>query len=52
MGPNLRFPHSSGISSSVGGEKTGDDRWYARFVPIADKIYDAHLEGLRKEGKI
>jgi hypothetical protein len=81
-GPQLRFPHSSGINSSkhghmrelrtqhlgrplrtlyafdplrnaillIGGEKTGDDRWYDVFVPIADRLYDEHLEQLRKEG--
>ena len=35
----------------IGGDKTGDDRWYDTFVPIADKIYDRHLEQLRKEGE-
>ena len=83
-GPNLGFPHSSGIEGSrhshmrelrvqhegrpyrilyafdrrrsaillLGGDKTGDDRWYAVHVPIADKLYDTHLEMLRKEGQI
>lgn len=83
-GPNLRFPHSSGIESSnhehmrelrtqhegrpyrtlyafdprraaillIGGDKTGNDRWYEKFVPIADCLYDAHLDELRKEGLI
>jgi hypothetical protein len=82
-GPNLSFPHSSGISRSkhsqmrelrvqhagkpyrilyafdplrnaillLGGDKTGDDRWYIVHVPIADKLYDEHLETLRKEGQ-
>ena len=36
----------------IGGDKTGDDRWYERFVPVADRIYDLHLEELRKEGLI
>ncbi|SRR5579871_3617216 len=36
----------------IGGDKTGDRRWYERFVPMADKIYDAHLKQLRKEGKL
>jgi hypothetical protein len=36
----------------IGGDKTGDDRWYERHVPLADKLYDAHLDGLRKEGLI
>lgn len=34
----------------IGGDKTGDDRFYDRFVPIADALYDEHLEELRKEG--
>jgi len=33
----------------IGGDKTGDDRWYERFVPMADQIYDMHLAELRKE---
>lgn len=36
----------------IGGDKTGDDRWYERNVPIADRLYDEHLEQLRKEGLI
>jgi len=83
-GPNLRFPHSSGINGSrhshmrelrtqsdgrplrtlyafdprrsaillIGGDKTGNDRWYDVHVPIADRLYDEHLEQLRKEGLI
>lgn len=83
-GPNLSFPHSSGINGSkhghmrelrpqhdgrphrtlyafdprrsaillLGGDKTGDDRWYVVNVPIADRLDDAHLEDLRKEGLI
>jgi hypothetical protein len=36
----------------LGGDKTGDDRWYDVNVPRADKLYDEHLETLRKEGLI
>ena len=36
----------------LGGDKTGDDRWYEKFVPVADQLYDKHLEELRKEGKL
>ena len=82
QGPNLRFPHSSGISNSrhshmrelrvqsegrplrifyafdprrsaillIGGDKTGDGRFYDRVVPIADDLYDVHLKELKKEG--
>ncbi len=83
-GPNLGFPHSSGVNGSefthmrelrtqhdgrpfrtlyafdprrsaillIGGDKTGDDRWYDVYVPRADGLYDEHLEQLRKEGLI
>ena len=82
FGPNLPFPHSSGISGSrhghmrelrvqhagrpyrvlfgfdprrcvillLGGDKTGDNRWYDKNVPMADRLYDEHLVQLRKEG--
>jgi len=82
-GPQLPFPHSSGISGSkhthmrelriqhagrpyrtlyafdprrmaillLGGDKTGNDRWYDENVPLADKLYDEHLETLEKEAK-
>jgi len=33
----------------IGGDKTGKDRWYEEYVPVADRIYDEHLNGLRKE---
>ena len=36
----------------LGGCKGGDDRWYDREVPRADKLYDEHLAQLRKEGLI
>jgi len=81
-GPQLPFPHSSGISDSkhshmrelriqhagrpyrtlyafdprrmaillIGGDKTGNDRWYNENIPIADKLYDVHLESIEKEG--
>lgn len=83
-GPNLKFPHSSGIEGSrhshmrelrmqssgkpvrifyafdparsaillIGGDKTGDDRFYETYIPVADRLYDEHLEELRKEGLI
>jgi len=82
-GPQLPYPHSSGINGSkhghmrelriqhagrpyrvlyafdprrmaillIGGDKTGDDRWYDENVPLADKLYDEHLETLKKEAK-
>jgi hypothetical protein len=83
-GPNLGYPHSSGIESSkhshmrelriqhqgrpyrvlyafdprrsaillIGGDKTGDGRWYDTHIPIADHLYDVHLNELKKEGSI
>ena len=83
-GPQLGFPHSSGINGSrhghmrelrtqhdarpfrtlyafdplrhaillLGGDKTGDEHWYVVNVPIADRLYDDHLDQLRKEGLI
>lgn len=82
-GPQLGYPHTSGISSSrhahmrelrvqhqgrpyrilfafdprrnaillIGGDKTGDGRWYDVHVPVADRLYDAHLTELSKEAK-
>jgi hypothetical protein len=35
----------------IGGDKTGDGRWYDVNVPLADRLYDEHLEQLRTEGK-
>lgn len=37
----------------IGGDKTG--RWnefYQRMIPMADDLYDSHLDELRKEGEI
>jgi hypothetical protein len=34
----------------IAGDKTGDDRFYDRMVPIADRLYDEHLEELKREG--
>jgi hypothetical protein len=82
LGPQLPFPHSSGLSGSrharmrelrvqsggkplrvfyafdprriaillIGGDKTGQDRFYETYVPLADRLYDEHLIELRKEG--
>jgi len=81
-GPNLRYPHTSGINGSrhdhmrelriqhagrpyrvlfafdprrcaillIGGDKTGNDRWYDENIPVADRLYDDHLETLKSEG--
>jgi hypothetical protein len=34
----------------IGGDKTGNERWYDEYVPLADRLYDAHLETLKIEG--
>ena len=36
----------------IGGDKTGHDRWYEQFVPVADRLYDRHLDTLKREGLI
>ena len=36
----------------IGGDKTGDGRFYEKMTPIADRLYDDHLTELRKEGLI
>ncbi len=83
-GPQLPFPHSSGINNSkhshmrelrtqhqgrpyrtlyafdprrsaillLGGDKTGDDDWYDKNIPIADRLYDDHLALLKHEGLV
>ena len=34
----------------IGGDKTGDDRFYERMIPVADQLYDVYLDELRQEG--
>ena len=36
----------------IGGDKTGNDRFYQEYVPVADDLYDEHLDELRQEGLI
>ena len=36
----------------IGGDKTGNERWYDSHIPIADQLYDQHISQLRKEGLI
>jgi hypothetical protein len=83
-GPDLPYPHTSGIEGSkhghmrelrvqsggdpirvfyafdptrsaillVGGDKTGNKRFYKQYIPVADKLYDEHIKELKKEGLI
>ena len=34
----------------IGGDKTGKDRFYEQYVPLADDLYDAYLKELKAEG--
>lgn len=36
----------------VGGNKTGDKKWYEKYISIADNLYADHLIALKKEGYI
>ena len=36
----------------IGGDKAGHDRFYEEYVPVADDLYDEHLDELRQEGLI
>jgi hypothetical protein len=33
----------------IGGDKTGNNRWYEEYVPQADNIDDEHLKELESE---
>jgi hypothetical protein len=33
----------------LGGDKTGDDRWYEKNVPLADRLYDNYLSEMKEE---
>lgn len=34
----------------IGGDKTGDARFYERMIPLAEHLYETYLAELRKEG--
>lgn len=36
----------------IGADKTGSDRWYEEFVPLADRLDHEHIATLRQEGLI
>jgi hypothetical protein len=36
----------------IGGDKTGDNRFYERMIPVADALYDDYINEIRKEGLI
>ena len=33
----------------IGGDKTGDNRFYEQYIPIADRLYDEYIEELQEE---
>lgn len=36
----------------IGGDKTGDEQFYNRMIPVADRLFDVYLDELRQEGFI
>ncbi len=36
----------------MGGDKTGDDRFYEKMIPLADGLFDLHLKTIQDEGLI
>jgi hypothetical protein len=36
----------------IGGDKTGNNRWYDENIPIADTLYEQYIEDLKREGVI
>ena len=36
----------------IGGDKTGDNRFYERYIPIADRLFDIYLKEIENEGLI
>ena len=36
----------------LGGNKAGDNRFYETMIPLADRLYEAYLVEIRKEGFI
>ncbi len=33
----------------IGGDKTGNARWYGVLVPVADRLYDEHLVRIKEQ---
>ncbi|MEX2168220.1 MAG: type II toxin-antitoxin system RelE/ParE family toxin [Pirellulales bacterium] len=36
----------------IGGEKTGKKRFYDELIPLADRLFDEHLQQLTDEGLV
>jgi len=45
----MRSIRAARQSLLIGGDKTGNDRWYEEYVPQGDQIYDQHLKELEDE---
>ena len=43
------FDHRRVAMLLIGGDKTGNNRWYEEYVPLADSIYERHLRELENE---
>lgn len=35
----------------IGGDKTGNPKWYEEYVPIADQLFDDHLKQIERDEK-
>ena len=35
----------------IGGDKTGNPKWYEEYVPVADQLFDNHLKQIEREEK-
>ena len=33
----------------IGGDKTGNPKWYEEHVPIADQLFDDHLKEIERD---
>ena len=42
-------PHRTAILL-IGGDKSGDKRFYKRMIPFADRLYDIYLNKISEEG--
>lgn len=36
----------------LGGDKTGDDRWYEKNVALADQLYENYLAEIEEEDDV
>ena len=50
-GPNLPYPYSSGVKNSRHTERL-HEQGHRPPAPVADDLYDVHLDELRQEGLI